>query len=249
MPGTPATSSPLDKRGRTIQEMFGAVAPRYDLLNRVLSARRDVAWRRLAAEAMDDLAVDGPVLDLCCGTGDQAMALAERGRQVVAADFCIPMVAIAQGKLARQHAQRASRNEDGRALPPLTADALLLPFADDSFAGATVSFGVRNVADLDQALGELHRVIRPGGRLAILEATVPTKTPFRQAYLLYFENLLPKIGGLLSFRGSAYEYFADSVLEFPSRDQFLARLEAAGFSDNSWQDLFQGVACLYRGHA
>lgn len=244
-----ATPSSLDKRGRTIQEMFGAVAPRYDLLNRVLSARRDVAWRRLAAAAMDDLPVDGPVLDLCCGTGDQAMALAERGRRVVAADFCIPMVAIAQGKLARQHAQRASRSEDGRALPPLTADALELPFPDHSFAGATVSFGLRNVADLDRALGELHRVIRPGGRLAILEATVPSQALLRRAYLLYFENLLPRIGGLLSSRAAAYEYFACSVMEFPSRDEFLDRLTTAGFSDNSWQDLFQGVACLYRGHA
>lgn len=246
---SPSPSSPLDKRGSTIRDMFGAVAPRYDLLNRVISARRDVAWRRLTASALDDLAVDGPVLDLCCGTGDQAMALAEHGQRVVAADFCVPMVAIARGKLARQHARRASRGESGRALPPLTADALELPFPDHTFAGATVSFGVRNVADLDRALRELRRVIRPGGRLAILEAAVPSQALFRRAYLLYFLNILPRIGHLLSLRGSAYEYFAHSVVQFPNRRELLDRLEAAGFTDGSWEELFLGAVCLYRGHA
>ncbi len=233
MPGDLA----IDKSGRTIRDMFAGVAPRYDLLNHLLSGSLDVVWRRRAAAALE-LAPGSRALDLCCGTGDQALAVRARGARVAAADFCLPMLALARRKYARA---------GGRAPAGLAADALALPVADRSFAGATVAFGLRNVADLDAALGELHRALRPGGTLVVLEFALPRRALLRRFYLVYFRRVLPLLGRLLSPRGSAYSYLPGSVLEFPQRDGFLARMAAAGFGDLSWRDLSAGVVCLYRG--
>jgi len=236
-----AEAASLDKSGRAIQDMFAGVAPRYDLLNHLLSANLDALWRRRAAAALDlpPGPPGEPALDLCCGTGDQATALARRGARVAAADFCLPMLALARRKFAR---------EEGAPRPAaLAADALALPFPAGRFAGATVSFGLRNVADLDAALGELARVLRPGGRLAVLEFAVPRAQPLKALYLFYFRRLLPWIGQLLSHRGSAYSYLPSSVLAFPQRAGFLARLAAAGFTDLSSRDLTGGIVCLYQG--
>jgi demethylmenaquinone methyltransferase/2-methoxy-6-polyprenyl-1,4-benzoquinol methylase len=228
----------LDKSGAAIRAMFAGVAPRYDLLNRVLSASLDVVWRRRAAR----LVGAGPgerVLDLCCGTGDQALALRKRGNRVAAADFCLPMLALARRKMVRKTTPP---------LPgPLAADALALPFAPGSFAGATVSFGLRNVADLDAALRELAAVLAPGGRLVVLEIATPRRALVRVPYLFYFLRVLPWIGRLLSARGAAYTYLPSSVLSFPQRQGFLDRMAAAGFTDLSWRDLTLGTACLYAG--
>jgi demethylmenaquinone methyltransferase/2-methoxy-6-polyprenyl-1,4-benzoquinol methylase len=235
-----ATSLPLDKldkRADAIRDMFAGVAPRYDLLNRLLSARLDVVWRRRAAEALGG--VGGPVLDLCSGTGDQALALRRQGRRVAAADFCLPMLALARRKYARL--------QGGQRPLGLAADALLLPFAAAHFAGATVAFGLRNVADLDQALRELARVLAPAGRLAVLEFALPRRAPLRALYLFYFQRLLPWIGRLVSGRRGAYAYLPASVLEFPQRRAFLDRLQAAGFDDLRCRELAAGVACLYEG--
>lgn len=227
----------LDKRGQSIRDMFGAVAPRYDLLNRLLSASLDVVWRRRAAEA---LSLDGehPVLDLCCGTGDQALALRRRGARVVAADFCLPMLALASGKYDRLEDRRPQG---------LAGDALSLPFDDQLFSAATVSFGLRNVADLRAALREIHRVLRPGGETAFLEFTVPTAPLLRGAYLFYFRKLLPWIGRRVSKRGSAYTYLPESVLEFPQRQGFLERMAEAGFAELACRDLSGGIVNLYTG--
>ncbi|HEX2644920.1 MAG TPA: ubiquinone/menaquinone biosynthesis methyltransferase [Thermoanaerobaculia bacterium] len=227
----------LDKSGKTIRDMFAGVAPRYDFLNHLLSANLDVVWRRKAARALGAPA-GAPVLDLCCGTGDQAVALRRRGAQVAAADFCVPMLAIARHKFAR-----AERPRPGA----LAADALALPFPARHFAGATVSFGLRNVADLDVALTQLAGVLRPGGRLVVLEFAVPEPPPLRALYLFYFRRLLPWIGRIFSPRGSAYTYLPSSVLEFPQRRGFLDRMAAAGFTDLSSQDLTGGIVCLYSG--
>ncbi len=236
----------LDKRPEAIRGMFARVAPVYDLLNHLLSASLDRVWRRRAARAArpDGLATVGtrPTLDLCCGTGDQAIALNARGARVAAADFCLPMVVLARRKLAR----RGRRGGAGAAPTlPMVADALLLPFASGSFEAATVSFGLRNVADLDAALVELARVVAPGGRLAVLELALPRFAPLRAFYLFYFRRLLPRIGRWISGDGGAYSYLPSSVLAFPQREGFLARLRAAGFADDAWEDLAAGIVCLY----
>lgn len=227
----------LDKSAPTIRDMFAGVAPRYDLLNRVLSGWLDTVWRRRATRVLA-LEHGEPVLDLCCGTGDQAIALQRRGARVMAADFCVPMLALARHKYARLRGQ----------LPAgLAADALSLPFPSAHFAGASVSFGLRNVADLDRALAELRRALRPGGRLVVLEFALPEGTLVRPLYLFYFRRILPWIGRLLSPRGSAYSYLPTSVVEFPQRQGFLARLREAGFVDAAWTDLTFGTVCLYSG--
>lgn len=234
---TDVSTAQLDKSGRAIQDMFAGVAPRYDLLNHLLSANLDVVWRRKAAAALD-LPKGTEALDLCCGTGDQSVALRKRGARVASADFCVPMLALARRKFGRLGSPRPA---------PLAADALALPFAGNRFDGATVSFGLRNVADLDAALRQLAGVLRPGGRLVVLECATPEIPVVRQLYLFYFLRLLPWIGRLVSPRGSAYEYLPNSVLSFPHRQAFLDRMAAAGFINLTWTDLSAGTVCIYRG--
>lgn len=244
-PGTPTADAAVpgdrvDKRGGTIRDMFAAVAPRYDLLNRLLSGWLDTVWRRRAARELA-AGPDDRVLDLCAGTGDQAVAVGRGGARVAAADFCLPMLARARQKFARLE------EGGGGAARPLAADALALPFAGDSFQGATVSFGLRNVADLERSLAEMHRVLAPGGRLVVLEFALPENRLFRSIYLFYFRRVLPLVGRLLSPRGSAYSYLPASVLDFPQRRGFVEALHAAGFEEGSWRDLALGIVCLYQG--
>ena len=211
--------------------MFGAAAPRYDLLNHLLSGALDFVWRRAAAREIRDASGE-PVLDLCCGTGDQAVTLEKHGRRVVAADFCIPMLALARPKGIERLA---------------AGDALSLPFPDDTFSAATVSFGLRNVVDLDEALAEIARVLVPGGKLVVLECTLPRRQPVKGLYRFYFERVLPKVGSLLSPNGSAYSYLPASVREFPEREAFTARMLASGFSSAGFRDLSLGAICMYSG--
>lgn len=246
LPGTPAAGPagkpgaapelPLDKQGVRIRAMFGRVARRYDLLNHLLSASLDRVWRRRLARDLG-LAAGSRVLDLCSGTGDQSVALERRGYRVAAADFCLPMLALSRPKFEAARGQRPS---------PLQADALALPFPAGHFDGATVSFGLRNVADLDGALAELARVLRPGGELGVLEFTVPSPPPLRALYLFYFRRLLPTLGGWISGDPTAYSYLPESVLGFPQREGFLARLDAAGFEAARYRSLSGGVLALYR---
>lgn len=240
----PSTESPtappqLDKRPEAIRGMFGRVAPAYDLLNHLLSASLDRLWRREAARRV--VPTGAPALDLCCGTGDQAMALQRRGMRVAAADFCLPMVALARRKFGRRQPARGSVPPPA----PLVADALVLPFSRGAFSAATVSFGLRNVVDLDAALGELARVVAPGGQLVVLEFATPRARPLRALYLFYFRRLLPRIGTWISGDSGAYAYLPDSVLAFPQREGFLERLAAAGFGEGTWDDLSAGILCLY----
>jgi len=231
------TTVPLDKSGAAIRDMFAGVAPRYDLLNHLLSANLDMVWRRKAAAALD-LPPGAEVLDLCCGTGDQATALRRRGARVAAADFCVPMLAIARRKFAKIAAPRPGA---------LAADALALPFPARRFRGATVSFGLRNVADLGAALRQLAGVLRPGGKLVVLECAIPKWQPLKGLYLFYFLRLLPWLGRLLSPQGSAYTYLPTSVLSFPQRQEFLDLMAAAGFTSLAWEDLSGGTVCIYQG--
>jgi len=215
--------------------MFGRVAPRYDLLNHLLSASLDRRWRRRLASRLG-LPHGSRVLDLCSGTGDQAVALRRRGYVVAAADFCLPMLALARPKFVVGAGPRPS---------PTQADALRLPFRSGAFDGATVSFGLRNVADLDRALSELARVVRPGGELGVLEFTVPTWQPLRGLYLLYFLRLLPAIGRRLSGDSGAYTYLPESVLGFPQRQELVARLATAGLEGGEFESLSGGILALY----
>ena len=227
----------LDKSRTEIQRMFSDVAPRYDLLNRWLSARRDVAWRRASAEALD-IGPGSLVLDLCCGTGDQALAVHRHQARVFAADFSLSMLSLARKKFSSSDHPRPHG---------LAGDTLQLPLVEGLFAGLTVSFGVRNVEDLQAALQEMYRVLAPGGKAAILEFATPCRQPFRQLYLLYFSHLLPRIGRWISPRGSAYQYLTDSVLSFPQRQDFIDEMTRAGFNHTAWQDLSGGIVCLYTG--
>lgn len=243
--GATGRQGELDKRGRTIRDMFAGVAPRYDLLNRLISGFLDEGWRRRAAAAVVDGAPPGPVLDLCAGTGDQARAVHRRGRRVVAADFTPEMLALARRKF-RTLARSGSAGSAARPAP-VAADALALPFADGAFAGAVVSFGLRNVADLDRSLRELARAVGPDGRLVVLEAAVPQNRLVRPGHRIWCRWVLPCLGRVLSPRASAYRYLPASVVDFPQREAFLERMAAAGFTHLSYDDLSLGAVCLYRG--
>jgi demethylmenaquinone methyltransferase/2-methoxy-6-polyprenyl-1,4-benzoquinol methylase len=234
-----AEKKALDKSSVAIRGMFAEVAPRYDLLNRLLSCSLDVVWRRRCAESLSNCQA-GPALDLCCGTGDQAKALQEGSeRTVIASDFCLPMLDLAERKFRRL---------DKRPLR-LAGDALSLPFRSGAFAAVTVSFGLRNFADLDIGLEEIHRVLESGGQARFLEFTLPRSPWLRVPYDFYLDRILPLLGGLVSANPSAYRYLPDSVAEFPQRSELVARMTAAGFHDAAWEDLSGGTVCLYKGVA
>ena len=233
-----AASGRGDKR-RYVQAMFADIAPRYDLLNHLLSFNVDRRWRRKAIAALDWRREPGGLyLDLCAGTLDVAAELArQRGfsGRVVAADFAEPMLRAGRDKVA------------GRAVHPVTADALALPLADASCAGALVAFGARNLADLGAGLREVARVLAPGGRYVILEFTTPRVGVVRAGYHLYFHHLLPRIGGLISGNRGAYRYLPESVAHFPSAPELGERMREAGFADVHWTVLTFGIAAIHVG--
>lgn len=222
-----------------VQQMFSDIAPRYDLLNHVLSLNIDKAWRvrALRALAWRDRPT-GTYLDLCAGTLDVGAMLTKQsgfGGFVVGADFAVPMLQHGHGKAPRT------------VLAPVGADALALPLADASVDGAIVAFGIRNVADLDAGLREVRRVIRPGGRFVILEFSTPSSAIVRAGYHAYFHNVLPLIGRLVSGHRSAYTYLPMSVSQFPTGDVLAARMRDAGFATVTWQALTLGIAAIHVG--
>jgi demethylmenaquinone methyltransferase/2-methoxy-6-polyprenyl-1,4-benzoquinol methylase len=222
-----------------VQRMFSDIAPRYDLLNRVLSLGIDRYWRRVALARLGwERDATGTFLDLCAGTLDVARALtaraAFRGR-VIGADFAEPMLRAGTSKL------------EGRPITPVVADALALPVPDGSLSGAIVAFGIRNVADLDACLREVHRALRPGARFVILEFSTPRVRLVRAVYHAYFHHVLPRIGGLVSGHRTAYTYLPDSVKNFPETTVLAARMQAAGFTDVRWRGLTFGIAAVHVG--
>jgi demethylmenaquinone methyltransferase / 2-methoxy-6-polyprenyl-1,4-benzoquinol methylase len=220
-----------------VRSMFSAIAPRYDLLNHLLSLNLDRSWRRAAVRRLAwERRPDGAYLDLCAGTLDLAATLARsRGFRgtVIGADFALPMLAQGRGKTARAR--------------PVGADALTLPFADARFDGAMVAFGVRNLADLDAGLRETHRVLLPGARFVILEFGTPRFAPLRALYLFYFRRVLPAIGRAVSKHRDAYTYLPESVLDFPDPDALARRLESAGFSNVGYELLTGGICAVHHG--
>jgi len=219
--------------------MFGAVARRYDLLNHLLSANLDRRWRRLAASELPDDPT-ARVLDVCGGTGDLSLAALRAGRaeQVICCDFSHPMLVLASRKFQR-------RGEALRAVP-LEADGLRLPFANDRFDGVTVGFGVRNFADLDDGLREMHRVLRPGGTLVVLEFSTPTAPVVSSLYRFYLRRVLPRLGDTVSGNSGPYAYLAGTISTFPDPPTLAGRIREAGFSACGWTAPSGGMVAIHR---
>lgn len=240
--------------GAEIQALFGEVAPRYDRLNRILSLGLDQRWRRRAIRELG-LAKGSRVLDLCCGTGDLALAGAKEGLRVTGADFTAPMLRIAARKLATAAAGADARVGAGAARGSGTeglvrADAQALPFAAGSFDGATVAFGLRNVVDPRRALRECRRVLRPGGRLAVLEFFTVPNPAWRGLFRLYFHGLMPLAARAAGApRPQAYRYLPASVDEFVAPEGFRAWMREAGFGGVGTVSFSGGVALLLTGTA
>ena len=213
--------------------MFDEVAARYDLTNTVLSLGQDRRWRRAVRDALA-LRPGDRVLDLAAGTATSSAALAAAGAGVVGCDFSLGML---------QVGARAGH----RGVDLVAGDALRLPFADASFDAVTISFGLRNTADVDRALVEMLRVTRPGGRLVVCEFSHPTWSPFRTVYVEYLMRALPAVARRVSSDPAAYEYLAESIRAWPDQPALAGRLQAAGWSGVAWRDLSAGIVALHRG--
>lgn len=222
-----------------VQAMFAEIAPSYDRLNHLLSLNIDKRWRRFTVNKLKDV-LDRPnslALDLCCGTADLTLELSQHAR-TVGADFCHPMLVIGNEKIAERQAQRASLSE---------ADALHLPFADQCVDVVTVAFGLRNLANVPGGIAEMYRVLKPGGRAAILEFSRPIVPGFREAFAFYFHHILPRIGGLISGSYNAYTYLPKSVGNFPDQKRLATLMTEAGFQRVRYHNLSLGIAALHLG--
>lgn len=228
----------MNDHARSVRRMFTAVAPRYDLLNHVLSLNLDRRWRRAAARTAFDGLERPFILDLCAGTGDLAIELAGHcpEARIVALDVAVPMLERARAKVRRAAVSGA--------ILPLCGDALCLPFRDGSFDLLTVAFGLRNLSPLERALDEAARVIRPGGRLVALEFALPERGLWRRLYGFYFFRVLPRIGNWISGT-SAYSYLSRSVAVFPAPQQLGELLESHGFVETHSQLLAGGAVALH----
>jgi demethylmenaquinone methyltransferase/2-methoxy-6-polyprenyl-1,4-benzoquinol methylase len=224
---------------KAVQEMFSAIAPRYDLLNHVLSCNVDRIWWWRTARAFQGVLArsEARVLDLCCGTGHMTFALRKRagkgGAKIVGADFAHPML------------QRAVANSDPKSLTWVEADALRLPFPDKHFDLVTAAFGFRNLADYDAGLSELVRIMRPGGECGILDFSEPSGL-MGKIYRVYFKHVLPAVGTMISGVKGPYAYLPASVERFPAPSEMIERMRAAGFGEASWSPYTFGIAGLYR---
>ena len=237
-------SAAVDKSGDRVREMFGEISGRYDFLNHLLSGGTDYYWRWRAVRACP-LVDDVPILDVCTGTGDLAIAYWKQGRgriPVFGTDFTPQMLDIAREKC------RALPQREGAGITFQEADTQVLPFEDDRFQIVSVAFGLRNVADTRRGLAEMIRVCRPGGRIVILEFSLPGNRLLRSLYLWYFRNVLPKIGQWLARnRQSAYNYLPASVSEFPYGQALADILQDCGLKNVTWTPLTCGIATLYVG--
>ena len=222
-----------------VQRIFSEIAPRYDLLNRMLSFGIDRLWRNQAIATLQWKGDPrGTFVDLCAGTLDVSSALAHRpgfAGMVVGADFAEPMLRAGRSKLT------------GTPIAPVVADALSMPLRDGTAAGAIVAFGIRNLADLDAGLRETLRILQPGARFVILEFSTPRLPIVRTVYRLYFHRVLPAIGRLVSGHPTAYRYLPESVDRFPETTELADRMRRAGFARVTWTPLTFGIAALHMG--
>ncbi|HEU0131030.1 MAG TPA: demethylmenaquinone methyltransferase [Mycobacteriales bacterium] len=227
------TRADLGKQPHDVAAMFDGVAARYDLTNAVLSLGQDRGWRRATTRAVDPKPGER-VLDLAAGTGTSSVALAESGATVVACDFSLGMLRV--GTRRNAHPRVAF----------VAGDGLRLPFADGSFDAVTISFGLRNLHDLDAGLAELRRVTKPGGRLVVCEFSRPVWAPFRRVYVDYLMRALPAIARRVSSNPDAYVYLAESIRAWPDQRALAARIAAAGWRETRWRDLTGGIVALHR---
>jgi len=238
---SPSGAAGAEQSATWVKSMFGRIAPRYDLLNHVLSFQADRYWRWRTARRFRDLLArpDAVVLDICCGSGDLMLALRRNGEaRVFGSDFCHPMLL------------EARRKTGVPAAPPLfEADALRLPVRDRSLDLIAAAFGFRNLVDYRGGLREMLRALKPGGKAAILEFTQPPNPFFRASYNFYSRRLLPLIGGLVSGSRESYVYLPDSVERFPPAPQLAEGMRVAGFEEVEFTYLTAGVAALHIGAA
>jgi demethylmenaquinone methyltransferase/2-methoxy-6-polyprenyl-1,4-benzoquinol methylase len=236
----PAGARDQEAAAAAVRDMFTSIAPRYDLLNHVLSMNIDRVWWNRTARAFVEVLrrPDVQVLDLCCGTGDMTFALHRRMKgadsAVFGADFSHAMLV------------RAAQKSGDRDIRWIEADALNLPFAADKFQLVTAAFGFRNLANYDRGLAEIYRVLGPGGEVGILDFGEPQGL-LGKLYRVYFRRVLPAIGTLISGVRGPYSYLPASVLRFPSPEEMLQRMREAGFTEVSWTPYTFGIAGLYRG--
>ena len=223
-----------------VREMFSGIAKRYDLLNHLLSLNIDKGWRRKVSGELRDVLdrKDAVVLDVACGTGDLSIELRRNSSaRIIGTDFCRPMLTVAQSK----------PSGGTTPIPYVEGDALRLPFADNSFDAVTIAFGLRNLASVADGLAELFRIIKPGGRLAVLEFSAPVVPGFGKLFNFYFSHILPRIGGAVSGSRGAYEYLPDSVSKFPDQKRLVAMMESTGFGAVKFRNLTGGIAALHIG--
>lgn len=220
----------LDKQPREMAAMFDAVARRYDLTNAVLSAGQDRRWRRHVRDLVDPRPGER-ILDLAAGTGTSTVPFTAAGAHAVPADFSIGM--LQQGRTRQP------------TLPFTAADALQLPFCDSAFDAVAISFGLRNVADVDTALAEMRRVTKSGGRLVVCEFSHPTRTPLRTVYTEYLMRALPKVATTVSSDPSAYVYLAESIRAWPDQPALAAQIAGAGWRNVTWSNLTGGIVAVH----
>lgn len=225
----------LSKQPEQVSAMFDDVSTKYDRMNAVLSVGNDALWRIATTRAVGPAAGER-ILDLAAGTGTSSAALARNGAQVVAADFSPGMIAVGRDKYA-----------DRSDIQFVEADATDLPFADEEFDATTISFGLRNVVRPKDALAEMLRVTKPGGRIVICEFSTPTLAPMRAAYNLYLERVMPLVAGVASSNAEAYTYLNDSIRAWPSQRELAAWLREAGYEHVAYRNLTGGIVALHRG--
>ncbi|MDZ7833724.1 MAG: bifunctional demethylmenaquinone methyltransferase/2-methoxy-6-polyprenyl-1,4-benzoquinol methylase UbiE [Desulfobacterales bacterium] len=224
-----------------IKDMFNHIAPRYDFLNRLLSLRRDVYWRREMVQALS-IPEGGYILDAACGTGDVLIELARQsktGRRMVGIDFAPQMLAVARRKIGPlpENAQTSL----------VAGNTLALPFLPGIFDAVTIAFGIRNIMDRKAALRQFHEHLKPGGQLAVLELATPRQRLLKTIYATYFERILPAVGGFFTSNRMAYRYLPASVLRFPEPEVFAGLMRSAGFREIRWRRLTMGLATLHVG--
>jgi demethylmenaquinone methyltransferase/2-methoxy-6-polyprenyl-1,4-benzoquinol methylase len=219
-----------------VRRMFAGIAPRYDLLNHLLSLNIDKRWRRRVRSELKEILVDSNalVLDVACGTGDLSIELQKNSKaKVIGTDFCRPMLAIAAAKSS--------------GIPLVEGDAMDLGFSDGTFDAVTIAFGLRNLSNFSDGLAEFLRILRPGGKLVVLEFSSPAVPGFRSIFNFYFSRVLPRIGGAVSGSRGAYEYLPDSVSRFPDQRTLAEMMVEIGFGSVEFKNLTGGIAAIHTG--